>query len=75
MGHTDKRVKLTSEVVAGIKAIKLYSWEEPYQDRILQIREVCCQHKKSCQQQLQQRAQYGLPGLRSLLGRCRCPSG
>ena len=40
MGHTDRRVKLTSEVVAGIKAIKLYAWEQPYQDRILAMREV-----------------------------------
>ena len=40
MGHTDRRVKLTSEVIAGIKAIKLYAWEEPYQERILAHREV-----------------------------------
>ena len=40
MGHTDRRVKLTSEVIAGIKAIKLYAWEQPYQERILHIREV-----------------------------------
>lgn len=40
MIHTDRRVKLTSEVVAGMKAIKLYAWEGPYTDRILAIREV-----------------------------------
>ncbi|KAK9797814.1 hypothetical protein WJX73_000524 [Symbiochloris irregularis] len=39
MAHTDKRVKLTSEVVSGMKAIKLYAWEQPYTDRILKIRE------------------------------------
>ena len=53
MGHTDRRVKLTSEVIAGIKAIKLYAWEQPYEDRILKIREVAARadlmtHSQAC---------------------------
>ena len=40
MLNTDKRVKLTSEVVAGMKAIKLYAWETPYIERISVYRQV-----------------------------------
>jgi len=36
---TDARVKLCSEVITGIKAIKLYAWEAPYKQRILELRE------------------------------------
>ena len=36
---TDARVKLCSEVITGIKAIKLYAWEGPYADRIMALRE------------------------------------
>ncbi|PSC76242.1 multidrug resistance-associated 1 isoform X1 [Micractinium conductrix] len=39
VGHTDARVKLATEVITGIKAIKLYAWEQPYVDRITQLRE------------------------------------
>eukprot|EP00884_Botryococcus_braunii_P017606 jgi/Botrbrau1/4529/Bobra.60_2s0019.2 len=39
MQHTDRRVKLCSEVMSGIKAIKLYAWEKPYQQRIQEIRD------------------------------------
>ena len=35
---TDARVKLSSEVILGIKAIKLYAWEEAYNERILELR-------------------------------------
>jgi len=37
---TDKRIKMVTEVVTGIKAIKLYAWEEPYQKQISELREV-----------------------------------
>eukprot|EP00201_Polytomella_parva_P004356 CAMPEP_0175076738 /NCGR_PEP_ID=MMETSP0052_2-20121109/22928_1 /TAXON_ID=51329 ORGANISM="Polytomella parva, Strain SAG 63-3" /NCGR_SAMPLE_ID=MMETSP0052_2 /ASSEMBLY_ACC=CAM_ASM_000194 /LENGTH=630 /DNA_ID=CAMNT_0016345979 /DNA_START=136 /DNA_END=2024 /DNA_ORIENTATION=+ len=37
--HTDARIKLCSEVVTGIKAIKFYAWENAYVDRILKLRE------------------------------------
>ena len=37
--HTDARVKLASEIITGIKAIKLYAWEEPYVRRISELRE------------------------------------
>jgi len=35
---TDERVKLSSEVILGIKAIKLYAWEDAYEERILELR-------------------------------------
>jgi len=35
---TDARVKLTAEVVNGIKAVKLYGWEAAYVDRIDALR-------------------------------------
>lgn len=37
--HTDGRVKLVSEVITGIKAIKLYAWEDPYVAKITGLRE------------------------------------
>ncbi|GIL43241.1 hypothetical protein Vafri_1038 [Volvox africanus] len=37
--YTDQRVKMCSEVITGIKAIKLYAWEVPYVDRIQDLRE------------------------------------
>ncbi|PRW61038.1 multidrug resistance-associated 1 isoform X8 [Chlorella sorokiniana] len=39
VGFTDARVKLCTEVITGIKAIKMYSWEEPYVERISALRE------------------------------------
>lgn len=36
---TDARVKLASEVITGIKAIKLYAWEIPYKEIIMALRE------------------------------------
>eukprot|EP00775_Hariotina_reticulata_P001784 gene1784-2118_t len=39
MAAADARVKLVTEVITGIKAIKLYAWEEPYLTRITQLRE------------------------------------
>jgi ATP-binding cassette subfamily C (CFTR/MRP) protein 1 len=35
----DARVKLVSEVITGVKAIKLYAWEAPYAERIAALRE------------------------------------
>ncbi|GFH15646.1 uncharacterized protein HaLaN_11907 [Haematococcus lacustris] len=37
--QTDARVKLATEIITGIKAIKLYAWEKPYEERIHQLRE------------------------------------
>lgn len=37
--NTDARVKLATEIVTGIKAIKLYAWEMPYVERITELRE------------------------------------
>ncbi|GFR66664.1 multidrug resistance-associated protein 1 [Elysia marginata] len=34
----DKRIKMTSEVLSGIKVLKLYAWEESFQSRIMEIR-------------------------------------
>ncbi|KAJ8905437.1 hypothetical protein NDN08_001944 [Rhodosorus marinus] len=38
MVHSDVRVKLMNEVLQGIKAIKLYAWEDPYEERIQEVR-------------------------------------
>lgn len=38
MKYKDKRTKLISEVVAGIKIIKMYTWEGSYIQRISQVR-------------------------------------
>lgn len=35
---TDKRVKVMNEVIAGIKAIKMYAWENAFQLLITRIR-------------------------------------
>ena len=37
--HTDARVRTTTEVILGIKAIKLYAWEGPWTDRLNELRE------------------------------------
>ena len=39
MECSDARVKAISELLAGIKAIKLYAWEEPWVKRISSLRE------------------------------------
>jgi ATP-binding cassette subfamily C (CFTR/MRP) protein 1 len=39
MAATDARVKVAGEVVTGIKAIKLYAWEQPYLERLSNLRE------------------------------------
>lgn len=36
---TDARVKLISEVISGIKAIKLYAWEVPFRKRVDDLRD------------------------------------
>ncbi|KAK9847067.1 hypothetical protein WJX84_012280 [Apatococcus fuscideae] len=37
--HTDARVRTTTEVILGIKAIKLYAWEGPWTARLNELRE------------------------------------
>ncbi|GMH35949.1 hypothetical protein BSKO_03817 [Bryopsis sp. KO-2023] len=39
MLRTDSRVKLTTEIITGIKAIKLYAWEKPYSKTINELRD------------------------------------
>ena len=38
-GFTDRRVKLLNEMFQGVKAMKLYAWEEPLCDKVTDIRE------------------------------------
>lgn len=38
MQSQDVRVKLINEMLAGIRIIKLYAWENPFMQR---VREVC----------------------------------
>ena len=39
MPITDKRNKLCAEILAGMRAVKLFSWETPFVDKILKLRE------------------------------------
>jgi ATP-binding cassette, subfamily C (CFTR/MRP), member 1 len=39
MAAKDKRVELNSEVLSGMKVIKFQAWEEPFQKRILALRD------------------------------------
>jgi ABC transporter transmembrane region len=39
MGWTDKRAKLTQELLTGVKIIKFFAWEIPYLNRIHGLRE------------------------------------
>ena len=38
MKYKDERVKLTNEVLGGMKVIKLYAWEPSFEEQILKIR-------------------------------------
>ena len=38
MQYKDARIKLMSEILSGIKVLKLYAWEESFQEKILVIR-------------------------------------
>jgi len=37
--HRDERLKLTTAVVIGIRALKFLSWEEIFQNKIMKIRD------------------------------------
>ncbi|NXK09570.1 MRP1 protein, partial [Herpetotheres cachinnans] len=39
MRYSDQRVKLLSEILHGIKILKLYAWEPAYQRKLMSIRE------------------------------------
>lgn len=39
MTNKDSRVKLMNEILNGIKVLKLYAWEQPFQKLILKIRD------------------------------------
>lgn len=38
--YTDERVKVTNEVLQGVRAIKAYNWEQPFIDKLNKIREL-----------------------------------
>lgn len=38
MAHKDSRIKMLNEVLNGIKVVKLYAWEEPFQKLVMRIR-------------------------------------
>lgn len=40
--HTDARVRLISEILQGIRVIKLYAWEQPIADKVMRARVGCC---------------------------------
>ena len=35
---TDERIKLTSEILNGIKIVKMFCWEEPFKNLIEKLR-------------------------------------
>ena len=37
--HTDSRVKLINEVLTGIRIIKFYAWERPFNKEVDKVRE------------------------------------
>eukprot|EP00116_Pleurobrachia_bachei_P017829 sb/3478091/ len=37
VGSTDKRIKLIGDVIASMKAIKMYNWEELFQHKVTQV--------------------------------------
>ena len=39
MKYKDARIKMITEVLNGIKVLKLYAWEESFEKQILEIRE------------------------------------
>ena len=39
MRWKDQRIKLTNEVLSGMKVLKLYAWERSFRERVNQIRE------------------------------------
>lgn len=38
MKYKDERIKLMNEVLSGVKVLKLYAWELPFQEEIKRIR-------------------------------------
>ena len=38
MVYTDKRIKSISELLLGIKVIKMFAWEEPYKAKVHDLR-------------------------------------
>jgi ABC-type bacteriocin/lantibiotic exporter with double-glycine peptidase domain len=38
--YTDSRVKLTNEILQGVRAIKSYNWEKPFLDKLTTIRDL-----------------------------------
>ncbi len=40
MLNKDKRVKLMSEILNGVKVLKLYGWERSFMEQVLGIRSV-----------------------------------
>ena len=39
MQHKDRRIRMTSEVLNGVKVIKLYAWEDHFQRDVQSIRD------------------------------------
>ena len=38
-GHTDERVRMMNEIIAGIQVIKLYCWEKSFGEWVSKLRQ------------------------------------
>jgi hypothetical protein len=45
---TDKRVTLMNEVIGAMKLVKMYAWEDPFRQRILNIRKQVSLASSNC---------------------------
>ena len=42
--YTDDRVKVTSEILSGMRVVKMYAWEQPFTDAVAAVRDRELEH-------------------------------